>query len=201
MDDQSAELLARWRHGDQQAARALFERYAEGLIGVARRRLSDRLARRLDPEDVVQSAYRSFFQGAREGRYLLHGSGDLWRLLVVITLHKLHKQVERHTARKRGLDREQDLQDTFGLEACRLAGEPTPVEAAALAEELERVMTALDPLQRRMLESWLQGGELDAIAADVQRSQRTVRRVLEMVQKQLEESLLQPTSTPEQAAE
>ena len=40
MDDLSVDLLARWRQGDQQAAAALFERYAERLIGLAHGRLS-----------------------------------------------------------------------------------------------------------------------------------------------------------------
>ena len=35
----------------------------------------------------MQSAYRSFFVGVREGRYALERGGDLWRLLVALTLH------------------------------------------------------------------------------------------------------------------
>src|SRR5262249_16649412 len=62
--DTSAELLSRWRKGDEEAASALFRRYAEQLIVLARGHLSEKLAHRLDPQDVVQSAYRSFFTGA-----------------------------------------------------------------------------------------------------------------------------------------
>ncbi len=60
-DPLSAQLLIRWREGDQAAADALFRRYAERLIGLVRLRLSEKLARRVDPEDIVQSVYRSFF--------------------------------------------------------------------------------------------------------------------------------------------
>jgi DNA-directed RNA polymerase specialized sigma24 family protein len=80
-DDPSAELLARWRAGDERAEDELFARYTSRLIELARRRLSAKLGRRLDPEDVVQSAYRSFCASARADRYTLRGSGDLWRLL------------------------------------------------------------------------------------------------------------------------
>lgn len=192
MDDTSAVLLDRWRGGDQQAAAALFNRYVQRLIAVARSHMSGRLAQRLDPEDVVQSAYRSFFLGARDGRYQIERAGELWRLLAAITLHKLHHQVERHTARKRGLDREQRLDGPagpFGLETARLADEPSPAEAAALAEELEGVMRSLDPAAARVLELWLQGADLDEIASQVSRSQRTVRRTLEKIQGQLETAL------------
>ena len=78
----SVNLVHRWRGGDQKAAEELFRRYANRLIGLARSRLSRKLARRVDPEDVVQSVYRSFFHDVRDGRYDLQRGGDLWRLLV-----------------------------------------------------------------------------------------------------------------------
>src|SRR5436305_1291848 len=94
--DEAAALVARWRAGDQQAAAELFRRYADRLIALARSRLSARLARRIDPEDVVQSAYRSFFGDTRAGRYDVGRAGDLWQLLVTITLHKVQLQVKRN---------------------------------------------------------------------------------------------------------
>src|SRR5262249_5168287 len=136
MDVLSAELMARWREGDEDAAGELFRRYAERLLALARSRLSARLARHVDPEDVVQSAYKSFFTGARDGRFALRRSGDLWRLLVAITLHKLQRQAERLAAGKRAVARERQLANEagpFGIEAQVLAREPTPAEAAALA--------------------------------------------------------------------
>src|SRR5438093_12587143 len=77
----SAELVARWGGGDEAAAREIFERYVDRLTRLARVRLSTKLAARLDPDDVVMSAYRSFFVGARDRRFTLKESGDLWRLL------------------------------------------------------------------------------------------------------------------------
>jgi RNA polymerase sigma-70 factor (ECF subfamily) len=188
MDVPSAELMARWRDGDQEAAGELFERYAERLVALARSRLAAWLARHVDAEDVVQSAYRSFFTGARAGRFSLRRSGDLWRLLVAITLHKLQHQVERHTAGKRAADRECHFGTEAGvpgLQGQLLAREPTPAEAAALADTLERLLRGLEPPQRRMVELRLQGCGLEEIAAEVRRSERTVRRLLERVKEQL----------------
>jgi RNA polymerase sigma factor (sigma-70 family) len=188
MEESSAELMERWRGGDQRAAGELVERYTERLLALARSRLSTSLARHIDPEDVLQSAYRSFFVGTRDGRYVLQRSGDLWRLLAAITLHKLHHQVERHTARKRAarpvaLDPESSV---YGLEVAQLTHEPSPAEAAALADELEQVLRSLEPRQRRMVELRLQGYSLEEIAAVTQRCERTVRRILERVKEQLE---------------
>ena len=46
------------------------------------------------------SAYRSFFIGAREGKFELRHAGDLWRLLVEVTLHKLYRSAEHHSAQQ-----------------------------------------------------------------------------------------------------
>ena len=57
-DHESAVLLARWREGDQQAATELVQRFTERLLALARGQLSEKLAARVDPEDVVQAATR-----------------------------------------------------------------------------------------------------------------------------------------------
>src|SRR5262245_3026211 len=105
-DTPSAELLARYRRDDQAAAEELFRRYAGRLTALARSRLSHALAPRVDAEDVVQSAYRSFFVLARDGDVLLRESGDLWRLLVRITLRKVYRSARRHRAGCRSVERE-----------------------------------------------------------------------------------------------
>jgi RNA polymerase sigma factor (sigma-70 family) len=185
----SAELLERWRAGEQRAAELLFERYVQRLLALARTRLPQGLGRRLDPEDVVQSAFRSFFVGARDGKFLLQRSGDMWRLLVAITLHKLKHQVEHHTAAKRAVGREAGEEAVFGplgIPVVALANDPSPEHLLALAEELDRILQPLDSLERRMLELRLNGHTLNEIADATQRSERTVRRLLDWFKQQLE---------------
>src|SRR4051794_12591827 len=102
-------LLERFQVGDETAAEELFARYFERLSALARSRLSARLARRTDPEDIVLSVYRSFFVEAREGRYILSRGGDLWRLLASITRHKLLKKVRHESAARRSFQVEVPL--------------------------------------------------------------------------------------------
>ena len=187
-DEASGNLMARWQQGDQQAAAQLFGRYADRLVALARSRLPASLAGRIDAEEVVQSVYRCFFAGAREGRYDLNRGGDLWRLLVTITLHKVFYQVRRHSARKRAIGLEQMQTGKAGEaddQAELLAREPSPLEVAALADLVAQLMRQLEPLPRRMLELRLQGCKLEEIAAATDRTERTVRRVLEEVKQQL----------------
>jgi RNA polymerase sigma-70 factor (ECF subfamily) len=184
------DLLALWRAGDQSAAEELYRGYAGRLIALARGRLSAKLAQRIDPEDVVQSAYRSFFADSREGRYELQCGTDLWHLLVTITLHKLQCHVQRHTAQKRSVELERNFgsEDSLhGIQADVLAHEPSPVEAVALIDELEQLMRSLKPAHRPILEMRLQGYHLDEIAAKAACSLISVRRILDQVKQQLEQ--------------
>jgi DNA-directed RNA polymerase specialized sigma24 family protein len=57
----------------------------------------------------------------------------------------------------------------------------------ALVDEVEQVMSRLDPLPRRVLELRLQGFDYEEIAAEVDRSECTVRRVLRQLEQSLEE--------------
>jgi DNA-directed RNA polymerase specialized sigma24 family protein len=132
---------------------------------------------------------RSFFSGTREGRYQLEHGGDLWQLLVSITLHKLHKKVRRNTALKRDPGREQSF--TAGTDGPHPAdllssGGPSPIEAVALVDEVEQVMRRLQPAQRSMLELRLQGYNLEEIATATQKGVTTVRRALKEIKQAFE---------------
>ena len=177
-------LVEQFQSGDETSAEELFERYVERLSRLARSRLSPRLAQRVDAEDVVLSAYRSFFLGARDGRFAIRRSGDLWALLVRMTLNKLYRTATHHQAEKRSLHSETTLPEGFDLTR---SSEPTPDEAAALADLIESLMTSLPAHHRRMLELRLQGERIVDIAAETRHSERTVRRVLDESRSRLAE--------------
>jgi DNA-directed RNA polymerase specialized sigma24 family protein len=181
---ESAELLARYRAGNEDAAAELFARYVERLTLLARARLSPRLARRVDPEDIVLSAWRSFFVGARDGRLSVGAGGELWPLLVTITLRKLYRNVKHHTAERRTVDAEQSP-DVAAAVLEPVCSEPRPEHAAALADELEAILRGLGPFERRVMELCLQGESVAAIAAETGRAERTVRRACSVVRELL----------------
>lgn len=187
-NDQPADWVAQWRQGDQAAAGELYRLYVDRLIALARSQMSARLAQRIDAEDVVQSAYRCFFAFAKEGRYDVERGGDLWRLLVTVTLHKLQQHVERQRAQKRAADREESFgseDSLLGLQAHVPARDPAPADAVALTDELEKALRVHTIEERRMVEMRLQGYQLEEIANEMQCSERTVRRVLERFKNQL----------------
>jgi len=188
-DERSAILLARWRDGDQEAAAQLFARYADRLVALAQSRLPARLAQRVDAEDVVQSVYRSFFAAARAGRYELERGGELWRLLVTITVNKVNRQFVHHKRDKRDARREQAIpgdDSLLGLSGPLLTREPGPLEVVALCDELEDILRDLKPSYRRMVELRLQGYNVFEIAEETGAGERTVRRVLDKIKTRLE---------------
>jgi len=192
-DELSHQLLERVKSGDERAAGELYDRYVGRLLALTEQRISNKLGRRLDAEDVLQSAYRSFFAGARQGRFVVKQSGDLWRLLVAITLNKLRMQAKLHRRKKRAIGREDSIcgDSLYGLPPEQVADEPTPDEAVALAEELENLMAQLKPLERDILRLRLQSHTIDEIAERVGRSERTVRRLLERLRAHYEEEARQ----------
>src|SRR3954470_20415342 len=86
--------------------RQSFERFTRRLIGLARAHLDGRLRHKIDPEDVVQSAYKSFFLRYGEGALATEGWDGLWGLLTLITLRKCADRVRYHRAGRRDLARE-----------------------------------------------------------------------------------------------
>jgi RNA polymerase sigma factor (sigma-70 family) len=189
-ESSAVELVTRWQQGDQQAAAELFRRYASRLIGLARARLSSQMASRFDPEDVVQSAYRSFFVSVRDGDFDIQRSGELWHLLVTITLRKYQHHVRHNLAEQRAIHREhrsdQENGDAGAMEPP--SREPSPIEAAALIEQVQQLMAGLEPVQCRIIEMRLQGYGLWEIADETRCSHRTVCRVLADIRRQLEQA-------------
>jgi RNA polymerase sigma-70 factor (ECF subfamily) len=176
-------LMQRFRDGDEHAAAQLFHRYVEKLVNLAQRRLSAQLGRRIDAEDVVQSAFRSFFRGTRDGRFQVESGHDLWRLLAVITVTKLKKQVEFHTAGKRDfqLERSPSSEESATHVMQQPDDEPSPADTLALVEQVELIAAHLGSDQQQIFAMRLEGRSLDEIALAIGVSERTVRRVLDKI--------------------
>ena len=79
-------LLGRVRIGEQDAATELYLRYSGRLQAWASSRTSSSLKTRFDPEDVVQSVFRTLFRRVGEGLYDVPPGEELWQLLLVLAL-------------------------------------------------------------------------------------------------------------------
>lgn len=173
-------LLARFRRGDDDAATELYVKYANRLRRVARSNTSNRLTIRFDPDDVVQSVFRTFFRRASEGYFDVPPGDEIWSLFLAIALNKVRRLGRFHRQKKRNVD------STEAMEPTSTEGEHSDA-LATLQLSIEELLEELPPDKRRMVEMRIQGYDITEIANETQRCTRTVERTL----RQFRESLSQ----------
>lgn len=183
------ELVERCRTGSESAASELFNRYVARLMGVARRRIGERMNSRLDPEDVVQSVFRTFFTRLKEDQFEIVDDDDLSKLLVRITLHKTLRQIAFHRAARRDPNQEAAQGDSSSrLAILQVMGkEPTPITVLTFMDQLDHFLARLSPEDQQILTLRLKGHSTDEIATHLKSYDRKVRRVLERVRAMAQE--------------
>lgn len=170
---------------DASTPEAVFARYSKRLVELAQRNLSARLRCRVDGEDIAQSVLRTFFRRSELGEFTIDASTDLWKLLVKITLNKVHNQARRHQAEKRNLDREQTCENDLEM-AYFISREPNPADAAKLVDQLERLLRGLPEAHREIFGLIVQGYSRTEAAEQLKVSRMTVHRVLDLLRTKLE---------------
>lgn len=182
------EVMARLRTGDAEAAARVFHQFAQRLVALARTRLSSRLRQKVDPEDVLQSVYKSFFLRHELGQFQLENWDSLWAILTVITLRKCSRCAERFHTDRRDVDRE--VHAAEGPEAepggGLLSREPTPLQASILTETVENLLSGLEGRERDVVQLSLQGYSVEEISTQVGRTRRTVQRLLKRIKDDLQ---------------
>jgi RNA polymerase sigma factor (sigma-70 family) len=186
--------VTRWvtalKGGDPAAAQPLWERYHRQLVSLARQKLQS-ARRSADEEDVVQSAFHSFFRGVARGRFpRLDDRDNLWRLLVLITARKALDLLAREQAKRRGGGTPPDEprispgepgRDEEALEQV-IGEEPTPEFAAQVAEQYQRLLDLLGDDTLRRVAVWkMEGLTTDEVAERLGCSRRTVARKLDAI--------------------
>jgi DNA-directed RNA polymerase specialized sigma24 family protein len=160
-------------------------------VALARRKLDSSRRRAADEEDVVQSAFHSFFRGVSRGRFpQLNDRDNLWRLLVVITARKALDQLAHEHAKRRGgcaIPGESRISpggpewDEAAIEQV-VGDDPTPEFAAQVAEQYQRLLDLLGDESLRQVAVWkMEGFTNDEIAGRLDCSRRTVTLKLEAI--------------------
>jgi RNA polymerase sigma-70 factor (ECF subfamily) len=170
-----ATLLRRYQAGDDEAATDLYLRYAARLRALARQYCTPNFAGRFDADDVIQSVFRAFFQGARQRAYAVPPGGELWGLLMVLALNKVRNLVGHHQATKRAVRHTASVPDLDSHPA--LAADDSA--AAFLRLVVDEQIAALPESNRAVIRLRTEGYEVGEIALRTGRSRRTVERVLQ----------------------
>jgi RNA polymerase sigma-70 factor (ECF subfamily) len=186
MSDSFAEFLVRLHRGDDGAAQEIFSRFTHQLVALAVRHIDAALKHKVDPEDVVQSAYKSFFFRYGAGNLDVVNWNSLWGLLTLITVRKCAERAAYHRAECRDAARETAREGEAAPWLEPFGREPTPLEAAVLSETVEQLLAGLDEEERPILELSLQGFTTREISERLGRAERTVRLLREGVRHRLE---------------
>ncbi len=168
-------LLRRIGCGDGSAATKVFEKHAPGLLNAARRRLGALLTSRVDPEDIVQSTFKSFFRRAKNGGYAAPKSGDLFNLLIVIAMRKINAKAAFHRAAGRDV-RQTVCSSSYPMDQLHQPDDSTLRELCMTVAEILEEFT---PTQREIIRLRLEGFQVAEIAGQVNRGRRTVERELQ----------------------
>jgi RNA polymerase sigma factor (sigma-70 family) len=174
--------IERLQADDPRAASALWERFVERMLAVARRQLGDAPRRVADEEDVVLAAFERFHAGLRQGRFpRLNDRDDLWAVLFTLTARHAARLRRDQGRARRGRGRVRG--DSALAGAPEPADDaPTPAEALLLQERLAGLLDALaDDGLRRIALARLEGYSNVEIAALVGRSEVTVERRLRLI--------------------
>jgi DNA-directed RNA polymerase specialized sigma24 family protein len=183
--------ISKVKVGDEDAAQKIWERFFEKLVRLTRKRLEGAPRAAADEDDVVLSAFDSFFRGATRGRFpKLSDRDDLWQVLVMITERKAIdlKQHERRQKRGGGKVRHdgQLAREGEAAEASPLGQiadlMPTAEFAIEAAEQCQRLFERLGDDTLRSVALWkLEGYTTEEIAAKLECVPRTIERKLRMI--------------------
>lgn len=171
-------LVRQFKRGDGDAATQLYLRYAARLARLADREMSPQLGARFDPEDVVQSVFRTFFRRAAEGLFEVPPGDQLWQLLLMIATNKVRHLGRFHRQAKRDVGRTNANSDEYTIEERTSRNDPDHVPMTILEMVVQDAMADLPDFQRAMIELRIQGNTAEEIAAKTGRCSRTVERVL-----------------------
>ena len=175
--------------GDDDAAKQLWDRYFQRILGLARKKLGTTNRRMADEQDVAISAFHSFCQGAVASKFnQLKDRNDLWQILSMLTVRKAIRQYTRENAQKRGGGRikGESVFQQFESKAQGIDAKPSPISPpdfiAMVEEEFSGLLDLLPDEELRQVALWKLEGYTNAeIASEIGRHERSVERKLQII--------------------
>lgn len=159
------------RQVSEDAANQFYGRYLRRLLALVKSRTAARFAPRFDPEDIVQSVFRTWFARTRDGRISFSTQGDLWSLLCVIALRKVRNRTRFHDEPIRSVGLTAD-----NAEPAENLPDATDNDAVEFEDLIDVARMRLKELPRRTLELTIQGLSVEDISTELGRTTRSVTR-------------------------
>ncbi len=177
-------MLTRIRAGDEDAARELLVHFEPHVRRVVRRRLPSMLRSKFDSLDFVQSVWGDFFARLNRGQIDFDTEAQLAKFLAVVARSKVANETRRRAALKFDVRKEVDL----GTGVIKVPGknqDPTPSQNYAAHERLALILSGRPQVHKKVLEMRSEGFTFHEIADQLEIDERTARRIVEAVEKEL----------------
>ncbi len=168
-------LMRAVQEGSDSAVRPLLAAYFDRLVQLASKRLQNLPGLGGYDEDLALRSFHSIYRRLRDPTRPLDlaGRDDLWRLLAARTISRAIDLIRRY--RPAEVPGDEDL-------TLVLAREPTPEEAAEVADECRRLLDALPEPELRQIALWkVDGYTNEEIAARLDCVPRTIERKLSRI--------------------
>jgi DNA-directed RNA polymerase specialized sigma24 family protein len=170
--------------GNRQAADRLWEQFFPRLLGLIKKTFGDRPCRLPDAEDIAQSVLASFCLRAERGDF---GEDlerqNMWALLSVMAVRRVHKLYRREQTQKRGAgrvlaeaDMPADAEHGFALDQIARS-----LSARELDLNCEELLAMLDDSLRQLVLLKLMQHTNREIADKLHWTERKVERKLQLV--------------------
>ncbi len=177
------ELVRQIQQGSDQAATLLYEKYAVRLKKLADRQMSTEVRRVNEPEDIVQSAFRSLFRGVNSGCFDAPEGRSLWSLLTVIAIHKVCRKAtrDRNVSAVSLNGENSDAPEVFDF--------PDGLSPEQFEASLREAIEGLRPGEQSIVQLRVQGFTVEEISDRLQMSCRTIERTLQRIREKLADEL------------
>lgn len=181
-DQSDRDLVSQIQQGSDDAATQLYERYSVRLRLLADRQMSHGVRRVFEPDDIVQSAFRSLFRGVNSGSYCAPEGRSLWSLLAVIAINKVRRKASRdRSVPAISLESSNDEESSFDV-----ADSLSPEQfESSLRESIE----SLRPAEQEVVRLRVEGYSVEEISDRLQRSCRTIERTLQTIRAKLADAI------------
>ena len=177
------DLLQRWQAGDQAAAGAIYRRYEQRVLRLARNNVDRGLMRRVSAEDITVMALKSVLRLASDKECSLDRNRSLWGLVANVAKTRIKKEAEYHTALKRNVHKEKEIALTPGETLpYQPSGEPAPEEFAEWTDTIEVIREKLKPETFAVVALKLEGRSNPEIAKQLGVTRQTVLRRLQQIE-------------------
>lgn len=175
-DDSITQWIQAVRSGDQLSADQLWNRYFGRLVRFARGRMCNLSSATYDEEDAAISTFRVMYEklscGGFEG---ISSRQDFWNLMLAVVIRKINRRTDYESAiKRRGSIGQIDLNSQVPIV------DPCPSE---VSEGFEYLLAKLGDPKLEQVALWkLDGFTNEEIANKLNRTRRTVQRMITLIQ-------------------